>query len=642
MTFHKYKISILLFFIFHTFGYAQYNIQAYITNARKEISSGNFADAIAKLNTCISVQPDNCEAYFYRAACKYSLFDYLGAEQDFTMALSNYSPVYYDAYYYRSGVRYRLGNYTGAIEDLNKVIKKNSKNSGFYIERAFALLANNNFNAALSDCKKALSLHAISANVYVCKAAAEEAIEDYESALTDYNTALKINSKADNTYVRRGITRFKMGNIYGAIDDYNQAIKINQACTFAYYNRAEAEIKLDDIKSAMSDYDTVIFYEPRNSYAYFNRAILNANKQNIKAAIEDFDKVIILNPDNIQALFNRAKLKQDINEYKDAVSDYNKLIELYPYFVEAYYNRSQIKTILKDVNGAKKDIETGNIMSAVFQAKTNMQLFRDSVLLSRLSYLSADFEGVSEIKTDTTDINFRPVFYLTEKDSTDRKQIYYSILLDNFNRKNAGNLILENSPAGNYLPMVFHTDSIIVDNNGRESQLVQAIRKSNMQLFNEAGEMLNRIISADSLNALAYFARGINTCRLIEMMNNAPAPYIITNPKQSNLRNERFEKCQLALSDFSKALVLAPDFPYAYYNRANIKCLIDDFNAALFDYEQAVKHYPGFADAFYNYGYVLYHLNMKQEACHSFSRAGELGMTGAFSFIRKYCSGIVK
>ena len=558
------------------------------------------------------------------------------------MALSNFSSVFYDAYYYRSGVRYKLGNYQGAIDDLNKVIKKDSKNPGFYVERAFALLANNNFNDAVSDCKKALILNAITDNVYLCKAAAEEALEDYETALTDYNTALKINPKAEYTYVRRGVTKFKTGNITGAIDDYNMAIKLNGECTFAYFNRAEAEIKLNEIKSAISDYDTVIVLEPRNSYAYFNRAILFAGMEQYKTAIEDLDKVLLINSDNIQALFNRAKLKQNILAYKDAISDYDKLVRLYPYFIEAYYNRSQIKTIIKDYNGAAKDIETGNLMSDILHVKTNSQLNRDSILLSRLSFMSADFVSDSEMKQDTTDINFRPVFYLTEKDSSNNKSLYFSILLDEFNRKNHVSLRLENDISLSYFPAALAHDTVSSKYDHNPAMLVLAIRKSNMQLFNEAGEMLNKIISADSLDALAYFTRGVNTCRLIEMMDNSATPYIITNSSQNSQRNEKLEKCQSAINDFSKTLVLLPAFPFAYYNRAYIKCLMADFNASLYDYEQAVKIYPEFADALYNYGYVLYHLNMKKEACHSFSRAGELGLAVAFSIIRKYCMGSVK
>jgi len=637
MTFLKIALISFLIIFLETSVCAQYNIGAYITNAKKDIAENKFADAIDKLNTCVNIDPDNCEAYFYRGFCKYSLADNLGAETDFTMTLTHITPFFYDAYYYRSIVRYGLGNYTGTIEDLNKVIKKQESNPQLYIERAFALLANNNYNAAINDCKKTLSLGVMSDNVYMCKAACEEALVDYENALLDYNKAIKIDPKAQNTYVRRGITKFKMGKFNDAIDDYNYAIKLDSASTFAYYNRAEAENKLNDLKKALNDYNIVIKFEPRNSYAYFNRAVLYADLQKYKPAIEDFNKVLILNPNNIKALFNRAKLKQNVKDYKGAISDYDKIIELYPYFTEAYYNRSQIKSTLNDFKGAKKDIETGNIMSDLLHSKSYAQLNSDSILLEKLSYLSADFNSSSEIKRDTININFKPIFFITENTGNKCKTNYFTILLDNFNRKFGQNLCLKNSLTENYDSIVMHSASQTEGATKKESLLILAIQKSNMQLFNEANDMLNKIISEDSLNAIAYFVRGVNTCRLIETMNNTATPYFITNPKQNIFKNERHEKCQSALSDFTKTLTLASGFAFAYYNRAYVKCLLDDFNGALYDYEQAFKKNSEFADAYYNYGYILYHLNMKQAACQNFSKAGELGLTEAFSFIKKYC-----
>jgi len=88
-------------------------------------------------------------------------------------------------------------------------------------------------------------------------------------------------------------------------------------------------------------------------------------------------------------------------------------------------------------------------------------------------------------------------------------------------------------------------------------------------------------------------------------------------------------------------LLLIHDFPYAYYNLGYVKCLLGDFNGALYDYEQAIKLNPEFADAYFNYGFLLYYINHKQEACQNLSKAGELGLSAAFLFIKKYCTGII-
>ena len=640
LTYLKLLTVTLLQILFVTSVFSQYNFNTFLTKAKLNIDNKNYTEAITNLNICILAQPNNNEVYFLRGACKFSLSDNIGAEEDFTRALSIYSPVFDEASRYRSIVRYQLGNYSGALDDINKVIENQKNNPVLYVERAFYLLANNDFNSAISDCDKAISLKSLGEDVYFCKAIAEDALTNYEDALCDYDLVIKINPHSEDAFVRRGMTKFKMGNYNDAIDDYNRTLKLDSVSTFAFYNRAEAEIKLNDNKKALRDYDTVLFFEPRNAYAYYNRAVLYASEQKYEPAIEDFNKVLLLNPNNIQALYNRAKLKQNIEDYKGAISDCDKIIELYPYFMEAYYYRSQIKNLIKDYIGAKQDIETGRLMSAIYHGKSKTQLNMDSLLLNKLSYLSADFYKSSDITHDTVNIGFRPIFYLTVMDSNHLYTKYFSAYLENYNSKNNQSFCLKNNIAEEYDTAIMHSNLYPPDTKN-EILLSTAIRKTNMQLYNEASEIYDKIIADDSLNALAYFNRGVNSCREIELMTNTNDPYFITSPKQNVVENDRHKKCQSAHADFAKTLLLIPDFPFAYYNLGYVKCLLGDFNGALYDYEQAIKLNPEFSDAYYNYGYLLFYLNHKQDACQNFSKAGELGLSAAFLFIKKYCSGLI-
>jgi len=641
MKIFKLNIIILFHVILATPAFTQYNFDTFFSKAKIDIAKNKYFEAITKINKCLAVQPNNYEVFFYRAICKYSLLDYYGAELDFTMALSGTSSIRLESYHYRSQSRYMLGKYLDAIDDINKVVEKKPNMPSLYVERAYIYLANNNFIAAINDCKKALSLKSLGEEGFLCKAQAEDAISDYHNAISDYDEVIKINPKNIDAYALRGMTKGKMDSIQGAIDDYNLALKIDSTSTLAYYSRAEAEIKLNDSAKAMNDYNMVLQYEPRNSYAYFSRAVLYANMKEYTIAISDFNRVILLNPDNIEALFNRAKLKQIIGDLKGAISDYDKVTLLYPYFMEAYYNRSQAKYVLKDYAGAEKDMEIGTVMSDIFHNKDSMQFNKDSLLLNKLTHLSANFHNTSDIKPDDVNTNFLPIFYITEKDSNNFKAKNFSLLLADFNWKNGQNLCLKNSGTFNYDSTLLYSVSPINNNdsNRKQTLLVLAIYKSNMQLFKEAKEIFDKIISDDSLNAIAIFARGINTCREIELQNNTDNnAYIITNPNQEKLEKERLEKCKSALSDFTKTIKLNPDFYFALYNRAFVKCLLSDLYGANFDYDQAIKKNPNFADAYFNNGFLLYYLNLKQAACENFSKAGEFELQEAFSIIKKYCN----
>ena len=640
----KLKILIILLVITASPSIAQYNFDAFFSNAKNDIDKNNFVEALSKLNKCLLVQPDNIEVFFYRALCKYNLSDFYGAEQDFTKAISSNSFIRLNSYHYRSLARYRLGKYKDAIDDINKVLEEQKDDASLYVERAYINLSNNNFSDAINDCKKAYDLKSLGDNGYLCRAQAEFAINEFQNAIFDYDEVVKLNPKNVDAYALRGMAKAKLNNVLAAIDDYNIAIAIDSASTLAYFSRAEAELKLNDTIKAMVDYNTVLQYEPRNSYAYFDRAILNANKGKYAIAISDFNKVLLLNPNQIEALFNRAKLKHALGDYKGAISDYDKVVLLYPYFMEAYYNRAQAKYSLKDFKGYQKDLQIGKVMSDIFHHENNVEYGKDSLLLNNLNHLSADFHNTSDIKPDDVNSNFLPIYYITEKDTSNFKSKNFSLLLEDFNWNNKQNVCLKNSGSFKTDSSLLHSVSSAnkIDSAKKQTLLVFAIYKSNMLLFKEAKDIFDKIISNDSLNAVALFARGINTCRELELQNKLDVnSYIVTNSKQSEIEKSRQEKCKSALADFSKTIRLKPDFYFAYYNRAFVKCLLSDFYGANFDYDKAIKINPRFADAYFNNGYLLYYLNLKQASCENFSKAGELGVSEAFSIIKKHCNGTV-
>ncbi len=636
-------IFFLLFqILFISVASAQYNFDVLYSNAKIAVNQKKYYEALSKLNKCASIKPENGEVYYYRGLCKYALYDNIGADQDFTMAIIYYSPLYYDAYNYRSLTRYRLGKFKAAIEDVNTVIEKEPDNSKLYVERAFFYLANTNYAAAINDCKKALALKGLGEDGFLCKAQAEESLADYENALCDYDEVIRINPKNVDAYAYRGMTKFKMENIKDAIDDYNLALRIDSSSTMAYYCRAEAEIKLEDFANAMKDYNTVLLYEPRNSYAYFGRGVLFANKEDYSNAISDFNKVILINPDNIEALFNRAKLKQTVKDFKGAIVDYDKITSLFPYFTEAYYYRSQAKYSIKDYAGSKQDLQTAKVMSDVFHTKEKVLFNKDSLLLNKLTHLSADFHNTSDIKPDNVNNNFLPIFYLTEKDTLNYSAKNFSLLIEDYNWKQKQNICLKNAGAFDVDSSLTHTLLNVNNKTSNQTLLMFAIYQSNMQMFAEAKLILDSLIDVDSTNVVALFARGVNTSREIELQNNNNDDYfIIANPNQEKVIDERKAKCKSAISDFSAALRLAPDFYFALYNRAYVKCISSDYYGANFDYDQAIKKNPGFADAYFNNAFLLYYLNLKQAACENFSKAGELGLQQAFSLIKKHCSGVM-
>jgi tetratricopeptide (TPR) repeat protein len=167
--------------------------------------------------------------------------------------------------------------------------------------------------------------------------------------------------------------------------------------------------------------------------------------------------------------------------------------------------------------------------------------------------------------------------------------------------------------------------------------LQKAIQKTNMQFFNDALNDYDKMIALDPSSPIVYFARGVNSCREIELLNKFNDDLLLPGQPKTGVKTQKEEIYQQALSDFNKVLQSEPGFAVAYYNRAYVKCQLHDFNGAVKDYDSAIHADPSLADAYYNRGLFLLYLQVKPDACRDFSKAGELGLTESYPVIKRYC-----
>lgn len=63
-----------------------------------------------------------------------------------------------------------------------------------------------------------------------------------------------------------------------------------------------------------------------------------------------------------------------------------------------------------------------------------------------------------------------------------------------------------------------------------------------------------------------------------------------------------------AIKDYTKAILLNPDYDIAYYNRANAKMSIKDYKGALDDYAKAIELNKKFMQAYYNRALLKYEM----------------------------------
>lgn len=85
-----------------------------------------------------------------------------------------------------------------------------------------------------------------------------------------------------------------------------------------------------------------------------------------------------------------------------------------------------------------------------------------------------------------------------------------------------------------------------------------------------------------------------------------------------------------AILEFKKAINILPDYGLAYMNMAVSYGRLGITPEAEFYYKKALYFYPGLADIYYNYGFLLYSKQRYEEALSVLNRYIELDPTGPF------------
>ena len=153
----------------------------------------------------------------------------------------------------------------------------------------------------------------------------------------------------------------------------------------------------------------------------------------------------------------------------------------------------------------------------------------------------------------------------------------------------------------------------------------------------------------------------------IELNQNDVVGYYSKGSAKSQLGDEYG-----AISDYSKAIELKPSFSMAYNNRGwsnfklkkynealndvNMAIELDDNNSVAYDSKQEIEFYmnnykdcirdatkaialnPKLSNSFLIRGRAYYRNGNKTKACEDWSKAGELGKTEAYDYIKKYCN----
>ncbi|MFI3265874.1 MAG: tetratricopeptide repeat protein [Rikenellaceae bacterium] len=641
---------------------AQYNKRYFYFVGRSFIIDSKYNEAIETLNIMLKADPEAYEGYFLRGIAKYNLDDLLGAEMDFSQAIY-YNPVFTTAYQYRAITRSRLANYDDALNDFNEAIDLRPDIPDTYYSRGVTFLLSKQYEKAIDDFDMFIKREDKVADAYLNRGTAYLSLKDTTRAYEEFNKAIVTNRESPLGYNRLGNLYASQDQHHKAIEEFSKAIGCDSTYIPSLFNRAIAYSSVDKPLEAIDDFSYVISVDSTISLAYFNRALMRSQTGDYNNALEDYNDVVHYSPNNVLVYYNRAALQYRLGNLVDALSDYSKAIELYPDFANAYLGRSNIRYLLNDPKSADEDRKIAELKIEEYRSKLNDSTFSiyadTSRQFNKLLSFETDNNSFKNIAGQRTDISMQPLFYfgvmMPDTAETINPHRYYMPRAEDF----MSSFAVE-APEQQRLRLVMinqssdlSADSLLLLDRAIEAEVNSQSQSSWQQLFKRgvtqahikqytnAINSYSQAIERDPSNPFLYINRGATRADMIDFVSsidNSFSRLTIDSDPANRLKTgtSRTYDYSEAIGDMTKAIKLYPEYAYAYYNRANLYCLSSRLPEALEDYTRAIELNPAFADAYFNRGLLQIYLKDTRKGCMDISKAGELGVDGAYEVLKIY------
>lgn len=649
---------------------AQLNTDRITAIGRNALYFDDYVLSIQYFNQVIKLKPYLSEPYLLRAIAKIQLGDYTGAEQDCNAAIAR-NPFQPGAYYTRGYVYRQTGQLDKAGEDLTEALIFAPENKTYLALRADVRAAQKQYDLALQDIDRLLSREPHSASLLFEKGAICIQSKDTACALEALTAATHYDSQNPAVWSALGL-------VYLMSDRQNDALaalttSINQGSKWAgdYINRGILFYRLHNYRSALADYDKAVSLSPRDAQCYYNRGVLRQELGDYNRALEDFNRVAELDPGRAEVLYQRGLVLLHLNQWSDALADFTALIDRYPYFLPSYYLAAQAETALGHDKAAyryrtrayeleqQKDSLQAHSVSTDPQLAASQPQQRDRrkefSAMAAQNQESANEERQYESTTRGSvqkryaDVVNEPnviLSYYVQNTKTQslRRTNYSHASVDAYNRSqmlpaplrftvqemtltaDMVNLHFERINAlSDKIDMLQQTASANAPQNNSLSAayMARAIEFALVQDYSSAIDDATQAALLDGTLCFAYFCRANWRYKLLEY-------------KRAMGEKTEGAAFELMMRDYDYVIAHLPDFSFAYYNKANMLCVQQDFQAAIRYYSQAIAIDEDFAEAYFNRGLTYIFINRVEEGLSDLSKAGELGIYQAYNLISRF------
>lgn len=661
-------LYILLCCCIATNAIAQLNTDRITAIGRNALYFDDYVLSIQYFNQVIKLKPYLSEPYLLRAIAKIQLGDYTGAEQDCNDAIQR-NPFQPGAYYTRGYVYRQTQQLQRAEQDFTEALIFAPENRTYISMRADVRAEMKLFDLALEDINHLLYRQPQSAALHYEKGTICLRSQDTLCALQSFTQATHYDSQNATYWSALGLVQLMINNHDDALASLNKAIEQGSQWAGDYINRGIIYYHRHNYQGALSDYDNAVTLAPKDPQSYYNRGVLRLEVGDYNRALEDLSQAILLNPQLIEVYYHRGLTLLQLQQWNDALADFQTIIGRYPYFLPAYYLAAQAHTSLGHSKEAyqlrQQAYQLEQNKDSIQSLQTHMQMAsaqqptrdRRKEFSARAAQNQDTQQEDKQYKSETRgsvqqkdiDVVNQPniilSYYSTHYAANTLRQTNYShATIDAYNnlrllsaplRVTTQEFILTAEMVDQHFAQIHQLSQqidllapIAAPHSPQADQLCAAYidRAFAFALVQDYSSAIDDITRASLLNDQLYF---IYFCR-------ANWRYRLIEYKRAMGEKTEPADFELMMRDYDYVINHQPDFSFAYYNKANMLCIQQDFRAAIAYYTQAIQLDNDFAEAYFNRGLTYIFINEVELGLADLSKAGEKGIYQAYNLISRF------
>ena len=500
--------------------------------------------------------------------------DYVLSIQYFNQVI-NAKPYLYEPYFFRALAKINLDDFQGAEADCDLAIQRNPFVVGAYQIRGLARIRQDKFDGAVEDYKTALKYDPENVVLWHNLSLCHMQKEDFNAAKEDLGKLLAIAPRYTRAYLMRGEVNLKQNDTIQALKDFDKAIDMDRYDPDGWAARAIVRLQQSDYKEAEKDLDQAIHLSARNSGNYINRALARFHQNNLRGAMSDYDLALDIDPNNFLGHYNRGLLRAQVGDDNRAIEDFDFVLKMEPDNLMARFNRGLLRDRTGDYPGAIEDY------SAVLEEYPNF--------LAGYQYRAQARRKVGDLKGADAD-EFKVLKAQIEAQNGTKKQTASN---DKTRKKSDKNV-------ENYRKIV------VADNDSEDDRYKTdyrgRVQDKNVTILPQPMFALNYYERPEEVKRQVNYYKGIDDLNARRVL---PHRLLITN-NEASLSEEQVKQHFASIDEQTAAIVKESGNVLHYYARALDFYLVQDFDNALKDLDEAIRCDSTFFPAYFSRALIYY------------------------------------